>query len=420
MTSKIFGMVLCAVLVAAKASAVTLFSDNFNTNTSANWTINKAPTATDPNKQKAEFAFDYSAFGIPAPPGSSDTLGLRLRANVPVDANGNDVTTRPGGTISGLSVSPTGKDFGSNYILSFDAWANFFGSPNATGLADNVNSEGGTYTIMSVVGTSGTVPVVVANGAVGANSLVTDAQMDGIGLATTPDGGITNDFRIFPASGIFVDPGNPAYLAGGTSNGQSLYTTLFPPVSAPAIQQSLADAEFGSDAAPVMAGSTQAGSFGFAWHHVVITVNDGNLTWVVNGTKLVDANIADIPLGGNNIAFGVSDVNATTARHPSLAFLIIDNVVVTDVSAGALGDFNEDGKVDAGDYVAWRKNTGGGALPNDDGAADQAARYALWRSNFGNPPGAGSGLGEAAVPEPSSLVLLVVSAAYCWLARRGS
>ena len=33
--------------------------------------------------QGAITGFDYSAFGIPAAPGSSDTLGMRLRANVP-------------------------------------------------------------------------------------------------------------------------------------------------------------------------------------------------------------------------------------------------------------------------------------------------------------------------------------------------
>ncbi len=90
-----FFCIIIVGLCAARVSAVELFSDNFNTNTSANWTVNKAPTAVDPNKQTAQFAFDYSAFGIPSAPGSSDTLGLRLRANLPLDGNGNEVTGRP-------------------------------------------------------------------------------------------------------------------------------------------------------------------------------------------------------------------------------------------------------------------------------------------------------------------------------------
>jgi hypothetical protein len=75
--------------------------------------------------------------------------------------------------------------------------------------------------------------------------------------------------------------------------------------------------------------------------------------------------------------------------------------------AGLAGDFNSDGKVDAGDYVTWRKNEVANLpLPNDGGAADQAARFALWRANFGNPPGSGSALNGAAVPEPAAGLLL--------------
>src|SRR4051812_45260636 len=193
-------LVICVAVIGfcvGRASAVVLFSDNFNTNTSANWTKNAAPTANAAT-QTAEFAFDYSTFGIPPAPGSADTLGLRLRANIPI-VGGVEVTTRPAGVASGLSVSPTGQNFGTNYMATFYAWTNFFGAPNASGLADNANSEGGTNNVMFGIGTSGTVPLVVAN-----TSLVTNGVMDGIGFATTGDGGITNDFRVYPKTGTFV------------------------------------------------------------------------------------------------------------------------------------------------------------------------------------------------------------------------
>jgi autotransporter-associated beta strand protein len=80
-------------------------------------------------------------------------------------------------------------------------------------------------------------------------------------------------------------------------------------------------------------------------------------------------------------------------------------------AVGLPGDFNSDGKVDAGDYVTWRKNNGtNNALANDNGLGTPIgpAHHALWRSNFGNPPGAGSGLGAGAVPEPSGVLLIVV------------
>jgi hypothetical protein len=317
-------MLAAAVLCAPVASrAAILFSDDFSTDDSASWNINAAPTA-NAGTQQAKFAFDYSGFGIPAAPGSSDTKGLQLRANIPI-VGGVEVTTRPAGVTSGLSVSPTGKDFGTNYRATFYAWSNFNGAPNASGLADNANSEGGTNNVMFAIGTSGTKPLAVGN-----TGLVTNGQMDGVGFATTGDGGITNDYRIYPASGTIVPAANPPYAAGSNANTASLYATLFPAVSAPAIQQTLSTAEYGSDAANTQAGSTQAGAFGFAWHQVVLTKNGNTITWDVDGTRLATYDASALTLGGNNIAFGVSDVNSTTTRHPSLLFTLIDNLQVTD------------------------------------------------------------------------------------------
>jgi hypothetical protein len=317
---------------ASRASGATLYSDNFNVDSSASWTINKAPTATDPNKQKAEFAFDYSVFGIPPAPGSGDTLGLRLRANVPVDGSGNDVTTRPAGTTSGLSVSPTGQNFGSDYQMTVYAWSNFNGSANAQGLGDNANSEGGTNNVMFALGTSGTVPLVVGN-----TALVTNGQMDGVGFANTGDGGITNDYRIYPKSGTFDPVANGNYAAGSASNGAAYYTALFPSVSAPAVQQALSTAEYGGDASNTQAGSTQAGAFGFAWHKVVITKQNNIVYWDIDDTRIAQIDVSAITMGGNNIALGQSDVNTSTTRHPSLLFTVFDNLTITDVPEPASG-----------------------------------------------------------------------------------
>jgi len=60
------------------------------------------------------------------------------------------------------------------------------------------------------------------------------------------------------------------------------------------------------------------------------------------------------------------------------------------------GDFNEDGAVDAADYVVWRKTIGG------------ELAYDAWSERFGATPG-GSG-GEGQVPEPASCVLALLIA----------
>lgn len=75
--------------------------------------------------------------------------------------------------------------------------------------------------------------------------------------------------------------------------------------------------------------------------------------------------------------------------------------------AGLDGDENGDGRVDAADYVSLRKRN---ASP---------AEFAVWRANFGAVGGSGSALaGNAAVPEPTSLVSLVLGVAACLACRR--
>jgi hypothetical protein len=83
--------------------------------------------------------------------------------------------------------------------------------------------------------------------------------------------------------------------------------------------------------------------------------------------------------------------------------------------AGVPGDYNQNGIVDAADYVFWRNVLGtAAALPNrDPGQAGNIgqADYDFWRRNFGKTSGAGSGdlAGASAVPEPASALLLTVS-----------
>jgi MYXO-CTERM domain-containing protein len=263
--------------------------------------------------------------GIPPAPGSADTLGLRLRANIPI-SGGNEVTTRPAGVTSGLSVSPTGQNFGTSYRVTFYAWSNFNGTAaNNTGLADNGTSEGGTNNVMMALGTSGTVPLVVGN-----TGLVTNGAIDGIGFATTGDGGITNDYRVYPVSGTFAPTSTGYYTAGANANTAAYYQAVMGSHSAPAIQQTISTAEYGGDANNTQQGSTQAGAFGFAWHKVELT-KDGNIvSWAVDGSPMAQLDASALTLGGNNIALGVSDVNSTTTRHPSLLFTVFDNLTVTD------------------------------------------------------------------------------------------
>jgi hypothetical protein len=92
------------------------------------------------------------------------------------------------------------------------------------------------------------------------------------------------------------------------------------------------------------------------------------------------------------------------------------------------GDYNDDGKVDAADYVVWRKNEGTTTpLPNDPiGGMIGLDQLNQWRANFGETGGSGAGSSinpaEATVPEPATLALLLaaVFVGYGLFAGRGS
>jgi hypothetical protein len=420
MTIKHLRSLICIALHlswVAPASALVLFQDNFNTDTSLSWTKNSVPAA-NAGTQTAEFAFNYGDFGIPAAPGSADTLGLRLRANVPAD------TSRPPGVLSGLSMSPTGKNFGTDYKAEFYVWSNFFGAANATGLGDNANSQGGSANVLFALGTTGTVPQ-----AVGQPNAITGSTIDGVTFATTGDGAIADDYRVFVKSPNIATAASGVYAAGTvndaggqtpTSNSNVFYTSKFPSQTAPAVQQDLATAEYGADAFPVMAGSTPPGSFGFAWHKVTLTKSGNSVTWDVDDNRFATVDVSAVALGGNNIALGVSDVNATTARHPSLVFTVFDNLQVEDIApVGVSGDYNNNGTVDAADYVVWRNAGPADTLPNDTTPGTvNGADYDLWKSRFGATSGSGS-LAGSAVPEPSTVFLLAVGGLYfCMFSRR--
>jgi hypothetical protein len=87
---------------------------------------------------------------------------------------------------------------------------------------------------------------------------------------------------------------------------------------------------------------------------------------------------------------------------------------VQPLAAGTIGDYNNDGKVDAADYVVWRKNEGTNAvLANDPiGGTIGTGQYSQWRSHFGLSAGSGLG-GFAAVPEPAAVALLLVAVFGC-------
>jgi GH35 family endo-1,4-beta-xylanase len=110
-----------------------------------------------------------------------------------------------------------------------------------------------------------------------------------------------------------------------------------------------------------------------------------------------------------------------TANGKSYALSLVKGA--TNYSVGALsGDYNSDGVVDAADYTIWRDTLGSTADLRADGNGNyriDVADYGVWLSHFGSIVGSGSGgKANAAVPEPTSLMLIILSAAGCYLLQR--
>jgi hypothetical protein len=307
-----------AILLAAlqsRASAA-LFTADFETDTTANWTVNNNGVGTN----AANFFFDYSGVGIPSAPNSAGgtTRGLKLGANL-------DPATAPATGIPGISVSPTGQSFTGNYDLTFDWWSNYIG-PLGVGATGSTTIS--TYGILTS-GTTANFP----------------GTADGVWFAATGDGQSAADYRIYSSErnvSYQIPPTAPedahaVHLAGSRNNTAALYLATFPGgAAAPGSQAAL----------PTQTGTTSAGAAGFRWNPVRISKLGNLITWSVNGAPLatVDTTSFTTPTGGTNILFGMSDINSTTnssaALLEQLQFTLIDNVQVTvpePVTASLLG-----------------------------------------------------------------------------------
>jgi hypothetical protein len=122
-----------------------------------------------------------------------------------------------------------------------------------------------------------------------------------------------------------------------------------------------------------------------AWYDVTSYVES-----IRNGAT--DNGLAIKPKQTDGWAIMFNGATDTTVRPR----LVIASTTAAPGGGSPFGDFNNDTKVDAGDYATWRKNeTANASLPNDNGLTTQAARYALWRANFGN---------TGSAPTPTAIV----------------
>ena len=193
----------------------TVFSDNFDANTSTNWIYN-----TSSSDNAVTFNFDYSTVGIPSAPHSTGgtTRGLQMKANLSL------------GVVAAVSLSPTNQNFSGDYRLHFDAWINVNG-PLPGGAGSTEYLTGG-------IGTSGTRTEWTGN-----------TSADGFYFSIDGDGGVsdttttTADVNAYIGATV-LQTGTGDYLAGpdvsARGNESGYYETLFPTGNgAPAAQKAI-------------------------------------------------------------------------------------------------------------------------------------------------------------------------------------
>ena len=100
------------------------------------------------------------------------------------------------------------------------------------------------------------------------------------------------------------------------------------------------------------------------------------------------------------------------ALSAGLTWNTSDLLTTGEISVTLMGDFNNDGSVDAADYTIWRDELGQTGITlaadaNLDGVVDQDD-YNLWSTNYGTQIQASA---SVAIPEPTSALMLVTALA---------
>lgn len=114
------------------------------------------------------------------------------------------------------------------------------------------------------------------------------------------------------------------------------------------------------------------------------------------------------PFDGVNPFTGEDDELSPAFKSP-----LIWEIDVLPPTEGLIGDYNNDGFVNAADYTTWRDSLddsvapGEGADGNNNGVIDQGD-YELWRQNYGL---SATAVGASAAPEPAAVGLVLAALA---------
>jgi len=163
---------------------------------------------------------------------------------------------------------------------------------------------------------------------------------------------------------------------------------------------------------------TSVGNLEPGTHSVDIDLTNGGLLIGTAQVKGFNDWIAD-GFSLYSLQFYVNKSSANAAPAFAWSFYM-DNIRTGINVEGLAGNYNGNNEIDAADYATWRDAMTAGAtdLLNDStpGTVDESD-FLYWRDHFGESLGSGAGSASAAVPEPSSALLLLICGA-CWCLKR--
>jgi hypothetical protein len=293
-----------AVLKVNTTAFPLLFSDNFDTNSSANWNLFFG-SADGVQDYTADWAYNYGGttytfngqtFMVPSAPNSANATTRGVRFTV----NNNDSN----GVIAGLNIYPKNQTFSGNFALKFDMWINYPGGAGGTGTGVTGTTE---FAIFGLNHTDTEVNWGATNGA---------TSTDGLWFAVDGEGGTAGtDYRAYL--------GNPSglqtLLAAGAASGiatednaSGIYPALFP------------TNRFETIGAP-----------GKEWVAGELSQSNGTITWKLDGTIIAQrANTSSYTSG--DVMLGYMDVFASIANPTNDAYVLFDNMRVEDWSSPPL------------------------------------------------------------------------------------
>ena len=240
----------------------------------------------------------------------------------------------------------------------------------------------------------------------GTGAVAVKTLLAGLGTNGTLSGTDSISGPVTVESGAHVAPGN---LGIGTLSVGSLSLAT----------GSILDFELGAPTTADLLNVVDANGFTVA--AASATINLTNAGGLANGTyKLIDY-VGSHSGAFANLVLGTQPAGFTFALVDNLAGTSIDLSVTGAGPVGVSGDYNNNGVVDAADYVVWKNAGATDTLANDTTPGTvSSADYDVWRANFGKTPGSGSSLGgSTAVPEPTSMLLVVLGVAGLFASRRG-